>query len=59
MNDSEDKRNFWIGNALLAAAMLLLLDINQLWAAMGIWAMVLWVAMASAGAYFLMVNRKK
>lgn len=52
--DPEQKRNFWIGNALLAAALVMLLFINDLWQWLDVGALVLWMATAAAGTYFLM-----
>lgn len=59
MNDSQRARNFWLGNAALAVAMVLLLEMDKLWQAMGIWAMALWAVIAGVGAYFLTVDKKK
>ena len=48
MNDSERSRNFWIGNVILAIAMVVLLKIGALWEMMGV----------CVGAYFLLVDKK-
>lgn len=58
MNDSERSRNFWIGNVILAIAMVVLLKIGALWEMMGVWAMILWTLLAGVGAYFLLVDKK-
>jgi hypothetical protein len=49
--------HFWIGNLLLALSMVMLLFLQQLWAAMGSWAMVLWMLLAGVGMY--LVTRDK
>lgn len=58
MNDSERTRNFWIGNVVLAVALLILLKIGALWEMMGVWAMILWAILAGIGAYFLLIDKK-
>ncbi len=58
MNDSERSRNFWIGNAVLAIALVVLLKMGALWEVMGVWAMILWTILAAIGAYFLLIDRK-
>lgn len=54
MNDSKPSAQFWLGNGILALALLLLLFMGQLWELMGIGAMVLWGLLVAAGVYFLM-----
>ncbi len=51
------KRKFWIGNAVLALAMLLLLFMGPLSDALGIWAAVLWMALAAVGMTLLMSGK--
>ncbi|WP_211248834.1 hypothetical protein [Thiothrix lacustris] len=46
--------NFWIGNGLLAAAFLTLLFMGTLSDMLGSGAVVLWMALAAAGTYFIM-----
>lgn len=53
MNDPKQPANFWIGNALLGASMVLLIFLGQLWEALGVWAMALWMALAGFGMYFV------
>jgi len=57
MNEPEHSNSFWLGNAFLAAAMLILLFMGRLWEVMGIGAMVLWTALVIAGVYFLMKDK--
>lgn len=51
------KRNFWIGNAVLALAMVLLLFMGPLSDALGIWAAVLWMVLAAVGMTLLMSGK--
>lgn len=46
--------NFWIGNGLLAAALLILLFMGTLSEMLGVGAVILWMALAAAGTYFIM-----
>lgn len=57
MHDQEPKSSFWIGNAILAVAMLLLLAMGVVWEYIGVLAMVIWVALVIAGVYFLMKDK--
>lgn len=57
MNDDEYGTNFWLGNTILAAALLMLLYMGYLWELMGAFAMVIWVALAATGAYLLMSKK--
>lgn len=57
MNTGKRSRNFWIGNAVLAAAMLSLLFMGPLSNALGIWAAVLWMALAAVGMALLMSDK--
>lgn len=52
-----NRRNFWLGNGLLAVALVLMLFISQLWPVLGVWSMVLWMIMAGAGMYFITRDR--
>jgi len=54
MSEPNRGRNFWLGNAVMVVAMGVLLAMGKLWEIMGVGAMVLWVALAAAGAYLLM-----
>lgn len=51
------KRNFWIGNGVLALAMLLLLFMGPLSDALGIWAAVLWMVLAAVGMMLVMSDK--
>jgi hypothetical protein len=51
------KHNFWIGNAVLALAMLMLLFMGPLSNALGIWAAALWMALAAVGVALLMSDK--
>lgn len=59
MNDSERTRNFWLGNAFLVAALIVLLKMGLLWERIGVWAMIIWVILAGVGAYFLLIDKKE
>jgi hypothetical protein len=59
MNESKPSGQFWLGNAVLALAFLLLLFMGQLWAVMGIGAMVLWGLLVAAGVYLLMQDKSE
>lgn len=54
MATPENSNNFLIGNVILGIALLLLLFMGSAWEALGMAAMVLWVALVVAGVYFLM-----
>lgn len=49
---------FWLGNAILAVALVVLLGLGPLWELMGVWAMVLWIALAAAGVILVMSDRQ-
>jgi hypothetical protein len=57
LNIGKHKRNFWIGNAVLALAMLLLLFMGPLSDALGIWAAVLWMVLAAVGMTLVMSDK--
>lgn len=59
MGGPEDSKNFFIGNGILAVALLLLLFMGSAWEAMGLGAMVIWIALVVAGVYFLMQGNDK
>ncbi|MBU0655074.1 MAG: hypothetical protein KJ914_08040 [Gammaproteobacteria bacterium] len=50
----EQQRNFWIGNGLLAAALLMLFFMDTLSQMLGMGAVALWMIFAAAGVYFIM-----
>jgi uncharacterized membrane protein YhaH (DUF805 family) len=51
------KRNFWIGNAVLTLAMVMLFFMGQLSEAMGIWAAVLWMALTAVGVGLVLSDK--
>jgi hypothetical protein len=57
MNEPEHSKNFWLGNGILAVALLVLLFMGRLWEAMGIGAMVLWTALVVVGVFLLMKDK--
>lgn len=57
MNPGKHSRNFWIGNAVLALAMLMLLFMGPLSNVLGIWAAVLWMALAAVGMALVMSDK--
>lgn len=57
MQDTSHGPKFWIGNALLALALVMLFFLGALWEQLGVWAMGLWMALAGAGMYFLMTDK--
>jgi hypothetical protein len=57
LNTGKRNRNFWIGNTVLALAMLLLLFMGPLSDALGIWAAVLWMVLAAVGMTLLMSDK--
>lgn len=59
MNEFKHGPRFWIGNALLATALLSLFFMGPLSDNMGVWAMVLWMVLAGIGMYFLMTDKSE
>jgi len=57
LNTGKRSRNLWIGNTVLALAMLLLLFMGPLSDALGIWAAVLWMVLAAVGMTLLMSDK--
>lgn len=57
MNDSEKTGKFWLGNAVLAVAMVMLLFMGKLWEILGSSAMGLWIAVVAAGAWLLLSEK--
>ena len=57
MNSGKRSRNFWIGNSVLAVAMLALLFMGPLSDALGIWAAVLWMVLAAVGMTLVMSDK--
>jgi hypothetical protein len=52
--DPNHTPNFWIGNALLAVALLILFFMDSLSQMLGMGAVALWMVCAAAGMYFIM-----
>lgn len=59
MNDSEPTIHFWLGNGILAVALLMVLFLEQVWGILGSATMVVWVLLVGAGIYFLMKDKKE
>jgi hypothetical protein len=57
MHEGKRNRNFWIGNGILAVAMLTLLFMGPLSDALGIWAVVLWMVLAAVGMALVMSDK--
>jgi len=57
MNESKKSMNFWLGNGILAVALVLVLFMGSLWQVMGRGAMVLWVMLVVTGVYLLMKDK--
>lgn len=57
MNDSKRSPKFWIGNAVLAVALILLLRLDAASKVLGFGAMVLWIALVVAGVILLMSDK--
>lgn len=57
MNEQGHSKNFWLGNAILAVALLVLLFMGSLWEIMGVVAMVLWTALVVTGVFLLMSDK--
>ncbi len=59
MKDSDNKVKFWLGNAVLAVAMAMLLFMGRLWEIMGSSAMGLWIAVVAAGTWLLLSGKNE
>ncbi len=57
MNNGKHGRNFWLGNGILAGAMLTLLFMGPLSDALGIWAAVIWMVLAAVGMALVMSDK--
>ena len=57
MNTGKHRRNFWIGNGVLAVAMLTLFFMGPLSDMLGIWAAVLWMVLAAVGMALVMSDK--
>ncbi len=59
MTPPKHSPNFWIGNGILAVAMLMLFFMGPLSDALGIWAVALWMVLAAVGMGFLMSDKSE
>jgi len=59
MNDSEPSTKFWLGNGILAVALLMLLFMEYVWSVLGSATMVVWILLVGVGIYFLMSNKSE
>jgi uncharacterized membrane protein len=57
LNHGKHTRNFWLGNGVLALAMLMMFFMGALSDALGIWAAVLWMVLAAVGVALLMSDK--
>ncbi|MFP5410066.1 MAG: hypothetical protein ACLGG6_03740 [Gammaproteobacteria bacterium] len=58
MNPDKRSRNFWLGNGILAVAMLTLFFMGPLSDALGVWAAVLWMVLAAVGMTLVMSDKR-
>jgi hypothetical protein len=59
MTSPKRSPHFWIGNGILAVAMLMLFFMGPLSDALGIWAVALWMVLAAVGMGFLMSDKSE
>ncbi|MHB0973678.1 MAG: hypothetical protein ACYC0P_05485 [Thiobacillus sp.] len=57
MKTAKHSRNFWLGNGILAVAMVTLLFMGPLSDALGIWAVVIWMVLAAVGMALVMSDK--
>jgi hypothetical protein len=57
MEDPKQRTNFWLGNGLLAAALLSLFFLGPLSELLGAGAMMIWMGLAGVGMYFIMKDK--
>jgi hypothetical protein len=53
VNDPQHPASFWLGNALLGLALVMLIFLGSLWESLGVWTMALWMGLAAAGMYLV------
>lgn len=53
MEEPRHGRNFWLGNAILAVALLMVLFIGTLWELFGVFAMMLWAVVVAIGVILI------
>ena len=59
MKVGKHSRNFWIGNAVLVVAMLMMFFMGPLSEALGIGAVVLWMVLAAVGMGLIMSDKSE
>lgn len=59
MNTPNRPPAFWLGNGILAVAMLMLFYMGPLSEALGIWAAVLWMVVAGVGMALLLSDKSE
>jgi hypothetical protein len=57
MQSNRHSPNFYLGNGLLAAALVMMFFLDDIWQYLGTWAMLLWMVLAGIGVYFLMKDK--
>jgi hypothetical protein len=57
MQNEKQGPRFWLGNAVLAIALVMLLFMGTLWEHIGVWAMGVWAVVAGIGAYLVMTDK--
>ncbi len=55
--NARHRRNFWLGNGVLAVAMLMMFFMGPLSDALGIWAAVIWMVLAASGVALIMSDK--
>lgn len=55
--NARHRRNFWLGNGVLAVAMLMMFFMGPLSDALGIWAAVIWMVLAALGVALIMSDK--
>lgn len=59
MNDDKPTLRFWLGNGVMALALLMLLSMGQLWDSMGEGALVVWIMLVAIGVYLLLGDKNR
>jgi hypothetical protein len=57
LKTAKHSRNFWLGNGILAVAMVTLLFMGPFSDALGIWAVVIWMVLAAGGMALVMSDK--
>lgn len=52
-------KKFLLGNGVLAVALIVLLVMGKLWEWLGVFAMVLWIALVGVGIYLLLSEKSE